>query len=305
MEIAKGMQDLTQNIRDSSKDRAEDLTQIKGETNTLRQEAVVMVKDFSVTRGETSRQLKKDLEQSTTERRKEVMQSRKNAQKMTRDLRDSRQKSGEQLRKELAQGSKLLVQNEKKRKQEVGKMLDTFQSSRQEINTGLKKDLAEGKAKMQSEVKDTLAAARTLINGFQATRQTMGTELKQDLEKSGDERIAAVEGMRKGFRQVQKEVQADLKGAADAWQELGLAKPKKTSAHKAAPEIQAETPVEITPNLVEKLLSIINQHPEGITLSEVAKELGVVTIVLGKAAKVLLEQGKVRRDEKVYFPVII
>ena len=296
MGIATGMKALTQNILSSSEERAEEITKIKEETSTLRQEAVDMVKDFSISRGETSRQLRRELAQSNTDRRKGVMQSRKNAQSLIHGFHDSRRESGDQLRKELAQGPKLLVQNERKRKQQVGKMLDAFQSSREETGAELRKDLAEGKAKMKLEVK-------TLINGYQSSRQTMGAQLKNDLGKDRDERKADVEGMRNGFRKAQTEVQADLKGASDAWKEMGSAIRKKTSGGKVSTEVQAEMPVEITPNLKEKLLSIINQHAGGITLSEVAKELGLVTIVLGKAAKVLLEQGKVRREEKIYFPV--
>lgn len=303
MELTNRMKELTQNILSSSGERAEGLTKIKEETNTLRQEAVDMVKDFSISRGETSQQLRRELAQSNTDRRKEVMQSRKNAQNLIQDFHDSQRKSGDQLRKELAQGSKLLVQNEKKRKQQIGKMLDAFQSSREETGAELRKDLAEGKAKMKLEVKEALTDAKNLINGFQSSRRTMGVQLQKDLGKNRNERKADVAGMRDGFRQTQKEVLADLKGAADAWKGMSSAIRKKTSSGKAAPGVQAEMPVKITPNRKEKLLSIINQHPKGITLPEVAKELGLVTIVLGKAAKVLLEQGNVRKEEKTYFPV--
>jgi len=165
--------------------------------------------------------------------------------------------------------------------------------------------LAEGKAKRKSEVKETLTDARTLINGFQSSRQTMGADLKNDLGKSRDERKADVKGRREGFRKAQTDVQADLKGASDAWKEMGSDIRKKTSGGNEESEIRVKMPVEIPPNLEEKLLSVVNQHAEGITLSEVAKELGLVTIVLGRAAKVLLEQGKVRKEEKIYFPVII
>jgi len=233
------------------------------ELTKIKEETVGMLNDFSASRREASRQLRQELAQGNTDRRKEVAQSLKNAQNLIQDFHDSRRKSGEQLRKELAQGPKLLVQNEKKRKQQVGKMLDAFQNS----------------------------------------RRTMGIELKNDLGKNRDERKADVAGMRDGFRQAQAEVQADVKGAADVWKGMGSAIRKKTSSGKAAPGVRAKMPVEMTPNREEKLLSIINQHPKGITLPEVAKELGLVTIILGKAAKVLLEQGNVRKEEKTYFPV--
>ncbi len=263
MELTNRMKELTQNILSSSEERAEELTKIKEGTDTLRQEAVDMVQDFH----------------------------------------DSRRKSGEQLRKGLAQGSKLLVQNEKKRKQEVEKMLDAFQSSREETGAELRKDLAEGKAKIELEVKEALADAKTLINGYQSSRQTMGAELKNDLGKDRDERKADVEGMRDGFRKAQTEVQADLKIASDAWKEMGSATRTKRVTSKAMPQTEAKTPAEIAPDLKEKLLSIVNKHVGGIALSEAAKTLGLATIALGKAAKVLLEQGKVRKEEKIYFPV--
>jgi len=270
----------------------------------LQQQAAEKVKDFAVSRGETSRQLRQDLAQSNSDRRKEVQQSRKNAQKMIRDLTDSRKESGEQLRKDLAQGSKILVHNEKTRKQEMGKMMDNLLSSRKESGAALKKDLADGKARMTSEVKETLKDAKNLINGFQTSHQTMGDELRKELGNSRDTMKADVAKMNHGFRQTRNEVQSELRGAAAAWKKMSSTMDKEALVSKATPEEQAEIPVEITPNMEEKCLAIINQHPEGITLSDVAKELGIVTIVLGKIAKVLLEQNKVRKEEKIYFPVI-
>jgi hypothetical protein len=251
--------------------------------------------------------LTKDIKSTSEQRAEDITKIkdgtsslRKEAADMVQDFQSSRRKGGDQLRKELAQGSKQLIQNEKKRKQEMGKMLNTFKSDRQESGSELRKNLAEGQAKMKSEVKEALTNAKTLINDFQTTRQQMASDLKQELEKSRDERNKDIQSMRTGFRKVQKELKDDLKGASDAWNGMGTNGHKKAFAGKT---VKAE-PLETPPNLEERLLTIINQHPAGITLSEVAKELGIVTIVLGKAAKVLLEQGKVRKEDKSYFPVI-
>ena len=298
MGIAASMKELTQDIISSSEERAEELTKIREDTNTLRQDAVDMVKEFAISRDETSRQLKRELSQSVTDRRKGVIHSRKDAQKLIQGFHDSRRESGEQLRKELTQGSKLLVQNEKKRKQQVEGMLGTFRSSREETGAELKRDLAEGKAKMQLEVKEALADAEILISGYQSSRRTMGAELKNGLGKDRDERKTDVEGMRDSFRKAQAEVRSDLKESSDTWKGMSSPILKKTSGSKAALKMPVETP----PNLAEKLVSIINQHAEGINLSAAAKELGIATIVLGKAAKVLLEQGRVRKEERIYFP---
>jgi len=302
MDIANNMKGLTENIKVSTQERSKDLTKIREEASTLKQEAAEMVKDFSVSRGQTSRQLKRDLVESKTGRTKVVMQDRKKAKGMIGDFQDSRKKSGELLRKDLAQGGKLLTQDEKKRKQQVKKMLVEMHTSRKEQSTGLKKELAEGQSRMKANVKEVLTDARTLINSFQTSHQEMGAELKDNLDKSRSKRKADVAGMRKDFLKVQTEVKNDLKGAANAWKKMGSGNHARSPAADTAEDVEATTPVEMSPNLEEKLVTIINQHVEGITLSEVAKELGLVTIVLGKAAKVLVEQGKVRREEKIYFP---
>ena len=57
------------------------------------------------------------------------------------------------------------------------------------------------------------------------------------------------------------------------------------------------------PDLEANLLAAIRKHPMGITLAEVAESLGVVPIVLGRAARSLLEKGKIRKRNKIYFPV--
>ncbi len=203
MEITNRMKELTQDILSSSEERAEELTKIKEETNTLRQEAVDMIKDFSISRGETSRQLRQELAQSNTDRRKEVMQSRKNAQSLIRDFHHSRRKSwSSNCVKNWLRAVNFWFKMKRNANKKWEKCWTTFQDSREEAAAELKKDLSEGKAKMKSEVKETLAAAKDLINGFQSSRRTMGTELQKDLGKSRDERKADVEGMRQDFRRL-------------------------------------------------------------------------------------------------------
>lgn len=296
MVIATSMKELTQDIMSSSEDRAEKLTELKRETRALRQEAAGMLKDFSTSRREASRHLRRQLAQSNIE-------SRDEAQNLIKGFQASRKENGAQLRKGLAQGRKNLVQNEKKRKQQVGNLLEDFQSSRQETSAQLRKDLVRGKAKLKSDVRDTLADAEALIKDYQSSRQTMGTRLKNDLGKDREGRKAEVEGIRGDFRRVQAELRADLNKASDAWRGMASAIRTKSAGGKTLPEAKTQTPAGIAPDLREKLLSIVNQHGGGLTLSEVAETLGLATVVLGKAAKALLEQGKVRKKGKLYFPV--
>ena len=113
--------------------------------------------------------------------------------------------------------------------------------------------------------------------------------------------------MRKDFRESQSGVRAELQEARAAWQ--GLAATRVKIASKVKPSVAAEEAVEVAiaeeeaPDLETKLLTAVNEHPNGITLAEVANSLDVVPVVLGRAARSLLENGKIRKEDKVYFPI--
>ena len=50
------------------------------------------------------------------------------------------------------------------------------------------------------------------------------------------------------------------------------------------------------------MLAAVNEHPEGMTLAGIADSLGVAPVVLGRVSKSLMKKGKVRKEEKLYFP---
>ena len=53
-----------------------------------------------------------------------------------------------------------------------------------------------------------------------------------------------------------------------------------------------------------KLLAVIREHPEGITLAEAAESLGVVPVVLVRTVRNLLKRSEIHRANKFYFPTI-
>ena len=54
--------------------------------------------------------------------------------------------------------------------------------------------------------------------------------------------------------------------------------------------------------LEEQILTLINEHPEGIKLTEIEKALGVARIKAGNITRVLVDEGKVRKEGLLYFP---
>ena len=70
-------------------------------------------------------------------------------------------------------------------------------------------------------------------------------------------------------------------------------------------EVIEEEEEEVTPemDLDEKILQFINKHPEGVKVGDMEEPLGVTRMRLGVIAKKLLEEGKIRKEEKMYFPL--
>lgn len=302
MGIATGMKALTQDILSSSEERTDKLLKLKKEAKELRQEATGMVKDFSTSRRAASRQLRQQLAQSKADMSKQVAEIKDDAQKLIKGFSDSRKEGGTQLRKELAQGTSRLAQNERERKKQVQDLMEGFQESRHDASYELNKELAESKAQTKSAVRETLADAGSLIKGYHSSRRTMGARLKNDLGKDRNGRKTEVKGMLGDFDKAQGEVIADLNKASDSWKEMTSTIHHKKARGKTLPV--TGTPAEVTPDLKEKLLSIINQQDNGgITLSEVAETLGMATVVLSKAVKALCDEGTVRREGKLYFSV--
>ncbi|MBA3062317.1 MAG: hypothetical protein FP833_05075, partial [Atribacteria sp.] len=56
-------------------------------------------------------------------------------------------------------------------------------------------------------------------------------------------------------------------------------------------------------SLEEKILEFIEKHPEGVKVGEMEGPLGTVKMILGRVAKKLLDEGKVRKEENLYFPL--
>jgi len=54
--------------------------------------------------------------------------------------------------------------------------------------------------------------------------------------------------------------------------------------------------------LEKKLLEAIRHNPGGATLVHLAEGLGVAPVVAGRAARSLLDMGKIRKEESRYYP---
>ncbi len=75
---------------------------------------------------------------------------------------------------------------------------------------------------------------------------------------------------------------------------------KPTPKPKPAKKVQ---PWEKDIPLEDKVLAFINAHPKGIQVGDMEEPLDVIRMRLGVVAKKLLDAGKVKKVDKVYFPI--
>ncbi|MCK4418359.1 hypothetical protein KAV79_00945, partial [Candidatus Aerophobetes bacterium] len=108
-------------------------------------------------------------------------------------------------------------------------------------------------------------------------------------------RAAEVAGLIAGFKKEREET-------AIAWKELLTKMSAKEKKISIEPE-EALQPKEKELTLEEKILEFIEKHPEGVRIGEMEKPLGVLRMMLGRVAKKLLDEGKLRKEENLYFPL--
>ena len=173
-------------------------------------------------------------------------------------------------------------------------MLKGFQSEHKKMAADLKKTLAKEEA-------DRLKENVNLMNQFQAEDKDRIAEQK--------ERNKEVLDLLKGFSTEREKMAASWQALTAAMAKKSVIKPKVAVGVKIRPvkeaieEIKEDEPSSEM-DLEGKVLEFIVRHPEGIRVGEMEEPLGVLRMRLGVIAKVLLEKGKVRKEENTYFPIL-
>jgi len=173
------------------------------------------------------------------------------------------------------------------------------------------KEFSDAHAGMSEELKKMLA--NYVADMVKATKKLMG-----DIQKRQKERTAEVADLNAEVADLLETFKTEREKMAANWQALTATMAKKRGIK---PKVQAEVKVrpvkeaikeviekeeeEVTPEmgLDEKILQFIKKHPKGVRVGDMEETLGVVRMRLGVIAKKLLEEGKIRKEENMYFPL--
>jgi len=214
-----------------------------------------------------------------------IKQLKKETEETLKGFRLSLEKMGSDLRNDLAEGVE-------RRKAEVSQTLDELTNSRMQMSKELKEDLAAGVEKRKEEVSKTL-------DDFKVSHLQMSKELKENLSK---------------FNQEIKKVRAELEKASLSWQQTASILQEKRSGVKPIPKVLEKKTIKealpkkakISEELSDKkqLIKLINGHPEGIKLTEIGAQLEKDWRWYIPIVKELMEEGKIRKEENLYYPAI-
>jgi hypothetical protein len=279
MAIREGMKNITESIARSHGERGKALNVLVSDTRKT-------LKLFEQERQKTGGEQAKNLADFVNGMSAGVEEALKGFTK------DHKKMSGEQARDLSDFARKLAV--------DVGAMLSGFEKERGEMS-------AELRGRLGQEVKDIRAYLKKRLKEFDKAHGEMSNDLKKRLADYVDD-------LTKRSVKLRNEYISDMNKAKDAWQSMyktmSEARGGRVAAHgiarghaaEPAERMKAsETPTDT--DLERKVSKFISKHPDGVKVSDMEEPLGVARTRLGVIAKGLLEEGKVRKEENLYFPL--
>ncbi|MGE4587562.1 MAG: hypothetical protein AB7D05_09490 [Mangrovibacterium sp.] len=185
------------------------------------------------------------------------------------------------LRKELMQSRQSLSENDRKRLDEFDQSMGEIRHRVAEIQAsiaGLLNNLEQNRIQAAGEWQDLSAAIARIKNSFTSPAPKTATATVTDQKQAPA-----------GKKEEKEKTPAvtDMHYPDDEKTEKG---------EELNPDIPKEK------NLDEKILMYVNAHPGGVKVSEMEEPLGEQRMRIGYICKKLLEEGKITKLDRAYFP---
>jgi len=278
---------------------------------------------------EDTKNLAEDILASYDLRVKEIRKLEKDTQNTLKGFQGEQKKMSDELRRTLEQAEvdrlkasgslKNEIQAEQaKRNKEVADLLEKFSKDHEGMSAELRRTLEQGEAdrlkasgslknEIQAEQKNRNKEVADLLEKFAKGHEDMAAELRKTLKGGEVVRLKEVLDLLQEFKTEREKMSANWQSLNTAMAKRRSGKPTMEAEVKARPVKEAieEMEKEVTPemDLEEKVLEFIKRHPEGVKVGDMEEPLGVLRMRLGVVAKGLLGEGKVRKEENMYFPL--
>jgi len=226
-----------------------------------------MLNDFNKDRKSMARELKEERARERISRLKDCQDRKETVRKLLKNLSNEHKVMAEELKEKARKVEENLSRGEKDRLEDYYKMMENIQEFVEKELKEMKEQLKRGEEKERK--------CSSFLNELQDDREKMAqywrsiATLKKEIKRRSC-LINLERNMNQKLPRNQKEIE----------------------------EFEPGKPLE------ERVLDYINAHPEGVSVGDMEAPLGVIRMQLGKVAKELLEEGKVNRIDKKYYPPI-
>ncbi|MEI7706753.1 MAG: hypothetical protein WCI90_00675 [Chlorobium sp.] len=212
-----------------------------------------------------------------------------------------------------AELSEELSKNKKERFEHTHALIKSIQSRLAEISSEnvdaarkLKNNLNHGETerlkeynalfdRISSEITEMSKSTATLLDNFSKDR-SKGAEHWKEMQ----DKIAAIRSNKQEAspKKAEKVVEKDeIKAAVVVKKELPVIEEKPQLLPVEKPKVSEESTLE------DKILIYINNHPQGVKVSDMEEPLHETRMKIGFAAKCLLDAAKVSKVENLYYPI--
>lgn len=180
-------------------------------------------------------------------------------------------------------------------------LLAKFDKEHKEMSDELRKDIANGDAKRLKEYNEMMKGIQNEVKNLKKAIAAMIGDFAQDRGQAA----ASWKKMSDIIAQLRK------KGAQAPAKKNPESEIKKAEVKKDIPAVEEQTekkkiipePV-IELSLEEKVENYINSHPDGVRIVDMEEPFGETRMKLGYVAKKLLDEGKVQKQDNLYYPKI-
>jgi len=273
------------------------------------------LKGFSTDRKKMANEQAKALKDFVNELSNSVGKMIEGIQKGHKEMADKLNADLAKGEEERLKGEEERLKGEEERLKDFKNMMADIQKAVKEIKTYVKnklKEFSDAHADMSEELKKELAKyVNDLVN---TTKELMGNnkKLMGNIQARQKERNAEVADLLEAFKTEREKMAANWQAlTAKMAKKRGIkpevevevkVRPVEEAVEEVVEEVEAEeVPPEIS--LEDRVLEFIERHPEGVRVGNMEDPLGVTKLRLGKIAKSLLNEGKVRKEDNLYFPL--
>lgn len=330
----KDHQEMSNNLRDHlngeesirHEEFNEMITGIRKEILDIKKNTHSLLQDFNEAHNFMSNSLKEKLNENERFRHeefnemitgicKEVQDIKTSTHSLLQEFNDGHNSMANSLEEKLKE-------DEKFRREEFNEMMAGIFKVVKDIKTSthsLMQEFSEGHNTMANSLKDELNDGNfTRIKEYQDTMQNIRNEIKfindfthQLLDDFRSENVQMGNSWMNFSQQManmRNKVEVPQKQEPVKLQKPENKKPKLKKENQIEGEkvkaVKNETKIQQKQETVEeKVFDFINAHPKGVKVSEMEEPIGEQRMRLGYVAKRLLEKGKVRKLENVYYPL--